>query len=53
MTLTDIVLQVLTVPGQHRVLDQYDEIMKRCAEAGIVVTIDEVKREVRAAAGFP
>lgn len=52
-TLTSIALEVLKAPGQHLASDTYAEIMKRCAEAGITVTLDEVKRECRAAAGFP
>ena len=52
-SLTDAVIQVCFKPGLHSGTQDEKEVMRLCAEAGITVTEQDVRREMRAAAGFP
>jgi hypothetical protein len=55
-TLSDIVTDVVyleATPGQHSCEAQIQEILRRCKEASLEVTEQDVRREYRAAAGFP
>ncbi len=48
-----VMFPILKEPSQHLVSDTYEKIRAACERENIPVTMDDIKREFRDAAGYP
>lgn len=48
-----VMFPIISEPGQHLASDSYEKVRAACEREGIPVTMDDIKREFREAAGYP